>query len=295
MGTTRDTTLQAITVEYEVSEELDGTTPAPVVQIDQSAPNATPFDRDAQIYRPAPVERLGLIDPDLIIGGSIGPRCIPFVTLDTDELGGVDASLDVVGVRVGTESDVVFQRQIRNLDGVVGPVYIDEGFNVPQGSDMRLRGYTAPPGEPVRVRASILVPTSCLDVAAFKGEGEPGQPILTQTTDELPAVEVFSFPLPINTMATLDWTSDGAGFPNGFVPGDSVRVLSTGRRSFSRDAFGAVTELTSSAFTAIFGFAAVSGPTFNAGTERVEFIVGNGAAGQVIDWKTSFTLQRQSA
>lgn len=168
MGTQRPTTPQSLTVEYTVTGSLDGTTPAPELQIDQHASDATPFDEDAQIFRPESVEHLGLIDPDLLVGGSIGTRCIPFLSIDTDQTGAGTASCDVVGVRGGSPSDVFFQKQIRDLAGTAGPIFIDEGFNVPQGSDIRLRGFTVPEGEELRVRVSLMVPADCGEVAAFR-------------------------------------------------------------------------------------------------------------------------------
>jgi len=167
MGTTRPTTPQSLTVEYVVTGSLDGTTPAPQVQIDQNASDATPFDEQAQIFRPSAVENLGLIDPDLLVGGSIGTRCVAFLSLDTEQTGAANASLDVVGVR-GSPADVFFQKQVRDLAGTTGPVFLDEGFNVPQGSDLRLRGFTAEPGGEIRVRITLLVPEDCADVAAFR-------------------------------------------------------------------------------------------------------------------------------
>ncbi len=167
MGTNRPTTPQAITVEWTVTGELDGVTPAPQVNIDPTDDARTKFDEKTQIYLPEAVENLGLIDPDLLIGGSIGVRCIPFLTLDTDETGAPGAAVDVVGVRTGSDDDVFLQRRIEDLAGSPGPVFLDEGFNVPQGSDIRLRGYVAG-ADPIKVRATVLVPASCLEIAAFK-------------------------------------------------------------------------------------------------------------------------------
>ncbi len=167
MGVTRKGVPQSITVEYTVTGALDGETPAPQVIVDPTADDRTPFDAGSQVYRPEPVENLGLIDPDLLVSGSIGVRCIPFVMLDTEETGDASASLDVVAVRLGEDSSVVLQKQIRNLAGTAGPVFLDAGFNVPQGSDVRLRGFVAV-DEPIRVRVTILVADTCEEVAAFR-------------------------------------------------------------------------------------------------------------------------------
>jgi hypothetical protein len=168
MGTNRQTTPQSITVDYLVTGSLDGVSLAPEVIIDQNDPRATPFDTDTQIFRPDPVPNLGLIDPDLLVGGSIGPRCIPFLSIDTTATGDPGASVDIVGVREAGEPDVFFQEQIQSLEGATGPIYLGDGFNVPQGSDIRLDGMSAPAGVPIRVRATILVPASCAEIAAFR-------------------------------------------------------------------------------------------------------------------------------
>jgi hypothetical protein len=163
MGTIRQTTPQSLTVEYTVTGSLDGTTPAPQLQLDQNASDPTPFDQNAHIFRPSAVVNLGLIDPDLMVGGSIGTRVIPFLSFDTEETGAAGASVDVVGVRGGSPSDVFLQKQIADLAGIGGPIFIETNFLVPQGSDVRLVGFSSP----VRVRLTILVSESCQDIAAF--------------------------------------------------------------------------------------------------------------------------------
>jgi len=151
--------LQSLTVEYVVSGSLDGTTPAPPIVTDQGADDSTPFDPENQIYR-VEVENLGLIDPDLGVGGSIGARCIPFLWIDTTALGAVGASVDVVGI---VEDDAKLQTEVESLVGKAGG-YLADGFMVPQGSAIRLSGFTAG-AEPIVVRVSILVPEGCLDFA----------------------------------------------------------------------------------------------------------------------------------
>ena len=152
---------QSLTVEYVVTGSLDGTTPAPTITIDGSDPDATPFSREDQIYR-VEVENLGLIDPDLGIGGSIGARCIPFFWIATDELGELGASLEVVGMGRASAPPRL-QKLLEDLGGKAGTFY-DAGFFVAQGSAIRLGGFVAGPS-PIRVRVSILVPTTCSDFA----------------------------------------------------------------------------------------------------------------------------------
>jgi len=174
---------QSLTVEYVVSGSLDGTTPAPPIVIDQSADDTTPFDRDEQIYR-VEVEDLGLIDPDLGSGGSIGPRCIPFLWLDTEALGTPGASVEVVGI-VGDAAKL--QTEVADLAGEAGG-YLDDGFMVPQGSAIRLSGFSAG-AEPIIVRVSIFIPKGCSDFAlaalarAAESDGGGGRQLLAGVPD----------------------------------------------------------------------------------------------------------------
>jgi len=151
--------LQSLTVEYVVSGSLDGNTPAPRIVIDQSDDDATRFDVADQIYR-VEVENLGLIDPDLGVGGSIGPRCIPFLWIDTEVVGDAGAAAELVGI---VRDAAKLQSVVADLAGDAGG-YLDDGFMVAQGSAIRLSGFTAG-ADPIVVRVSILVPESCLDFA----------------------------------------------------------------------------------------------------------------------------------
>jgi len=152
--------LQTLTVEYTVTGELDGTTPAPPIDLN---PGGTPFDEDSQIYQGGEVENLGLIDPDLVTqGGAIGSRNITSIWIDTEELGAPNAGIDVVGVRA--DGSIALQKEIVDLAGAAGG-FVDDGFLVQQGSDVRVDGFVAQLGEPIRVRMSIAVPKSVSDYA----------------------------------------------------------------------------------------------------------------------------------
>jgi hypothetical protein len=154
--------LQSFTIEYLVTELLDGITEAPPI-VFEPAFNATKFSPDSQVYAGGEVARLGLIDPDAVTGGgTFGPRCIPFLWIDTTAVGDPGAALDVVGVRAG--QNVALQKVVEDLAGDAG-AFIDKGFFVGQGSDIRLNGFTAPPDEPIRVRLTIEVPHDCSDYA----------------------------------------------------------------------------------------------------------------------------------
>lgn len=148
--------LQAITVEYLVTGALDGVTPAEPIDFE-----TTPFNLATQVYEGGTQALLGLIDPDLISGGgSIGSRQIPFLWIDTAAVGQAGAAVEVVGVRAA--DDVALQKVVENLVGQAG-AFVDRGFQVAQGSAIRIQGFTAPAGTPIRVRISICVPKRSSD------------------------------------------------------------------------------------------------------------------------------------
>lgn len=154
--------MQAVTVEYTVTGELDGITPAPAIEL--SGPDAAPYNADNNIYDGGTVQNLGIIDPDFITGGSRGPRMVPFFWIDTTETGGAVASLDIVGIR--RDNELSLQRRIANLAGAAGPdgTYIEQSQIVPQGSALRIRGFEAPSfDDPIRVRISIEIPEDAED------------------------------------------------------------------------------------------------------------------------------------
>jgi hypothetical protein len=150
--------LQSITVEYLVTGALDGTTHAPAIDL-----ATTRFNQDSQIYEGGTVTDLGLIDPDFVTaGGSFGSRIITCLWIDTAAVGAAGAAVDVVGVR--TDGVAELQKLVEDLVGDPG-IFLDKGFLVAQGSEIRLSGFTAPAGEPIRVRVSICVPKDSADYA----------------------------------------------------------------------------------------------------------------------------------
>jgi len=159
---------QSLTVDYLVAGSLDGTTTAPEVQLGQGG---TPFDASAQIYQPAPVEDLGLIDPDLGAGGSIGPRCIGQLLVDLRGEVAPPGSRVIVAAQRGTE--LVELEEVLDLSGET-TAFKGTAFVVPQGAVLLLVGPTAG-AEPILVRVSIETPSDpCLllvALAAAKGSG----------------------------------------------------------------------------------------------------------------------------
>lgn len=117
---------QSVTVDYRVTSAFDGLTPAPEVEL-----GATSTDADSQIYEPAPVERLGVIDPDLGMGGSIGPRCLTQILISWGgQVAPPGSSLDV-GVVFGDQVSAV--RQIADLSGMTSYLNITRPVVIPQG------------------------------------------------------------------------------------------------------------------------------------------------------------------
>jgi hypothetical protein len=164
--------LQSLTVDYLVSGSLDGSTPAPVVS--RNGPNSTPFNRTAQIYEPGEVGALGLIDPDLGAGGSIGPRCVSQLVLDLQ--GQVAPPGARVTVVAETHSGTVELFEVVDLAGktvVVAPV----PFVVPQGGAIQVEGFAAG-SEAVLIRVSIETPKDVSELLAMlaiaKGSGGNG-------------------------------------------------------------------------------------------------------------------------
>jgi parallel beta-helix repeat protein len=166
------TPLQSLTVDYLVSGALDGSTPAP--EVSRSPDDATPFDKDAQIYEPKPVEQLGVVDPDLGFGGSIGPRCIGQLLVDLR--GEVAAAGAKVYVAAQKGDELIELYSVLDLAGVsVGVAAVP--FVIPQGGVLVLQGASAG-AEPILIRLSIETPEDpCQLLAALaiaQGEGGGG-------------------------------------------------------------------------------------------------------------------------
>jgi hypothetical protein len=155
---------QSITVDYIVRGSLDGVTPAPRVVL-----GSTRIGQDDQIYQ-VEVENLGLIDPDLGFGGSIGPRCLTQLGVDFGGIiptGGFLSVLFIAPDRqfpIGTLFTFAGQPSV----GTLSPIL------VPQGSGLILDGVTAG-ANPILVRVTIEVPDDpCTLGALLASAGDPG-------------------------------------------------------------------------------------------------------------------------
>lgn len=143
---------QPYTIEFTVLGDLDGFTLSPPIDVPSTN------DDPQQIYRPNIVDSLGLIDVDYIVAaegdgrlGAVGARIVQVVWINSPVVGGASAAIQVVDNVDGTP---IVQRTIAPLVGLQ-TFYQDTPFLVPQGSMLRLLGFSNPSGSPIKVRLTI--------------------------------------------------------------------------------------------------------------------------------------------
>jgi len=128
---------QTVTVQYDVTV-FDGETQSLPFE-----PETTGQTSDDQITRIS-AEAIGLIDPtfDALEGdGGLGNRFIPWLLVDgRGVVGSAGAALEVVALN--DDGSVIVQETIADLAGV-GRLYTRAGILVPQGSRLRISGFTA--------------------------------------------------------------------------------------------------------------------------------------------------------
>jgi len=162
---------QSITVDYLVTGTFDGVTPAPEIEL-----GGTSTDDQSQIYQADQSEALGVIDPDLQDGGSIGPRCITqfLVLIPTGSTVDPGARVTVEAERDGEYLELF---EVTTL--AVGGAVVLRPFIVPQGAVIRIAGVQAG-SEDIGVRVTTdVVSDPCKIqtlVAATGGEGPSGGP-----------------------------------------------------------------------------------------------------------------------
>jgi hypothetical protein len=147
---------QTLTVQYDATE-LDGVTPSVSFSRDDTAAGHIPPDDDG-IYRVDQNGPLGLVDPSLGVGGSMGDRFILWMEIMPDA-----PSIITVQI-VDAQAPTVVMRIIEPVQPVVTVLYRSSFFRVPQGGLLRIIGT---PGVPARVRLRIsIMPDTCCDDAA---------------------------------------------------------------------------------------------------------------------------------
>ena len=90
---------QVFTVEYVVTDELDGVTEAPAFEVDPQDPDYEVPAPDG-IYR-REVDRLGLIDPDLGEGNTRGNRLVAWAWVRGPIAADASAAIEVIDDRNG--------------------------------------------------------------------------------------------------------------------------------------------------------------------------------------------------
>jgi hypothetical protein len=150
---------QVFTVEYLVPGRLDGVTPSPAFSVDRSAENFKQSDPDGVFRFDADEMQsltggdLGLLDLTTPFDGTqnlFANRLVTWFYLDAPGAPGAGgAAVDSVDVRDG-----VVTRQILHAALTGREDFFGTGFFVPQGSRLRVDGFTAA-AEPILVRANV--------------------------------------------------------------------------------------------------------------------------------------------
>lgn len=134
---------QQITVEFQVNGELDGTTPAPRISLDASDPDYVRPDERGIIV--VPIQgNLGVIDPDLSGGrSSRGPRCIPWVWIDSPVPGDLFAQVATLDALPDQGLLIPFPQRQKTFTGGLPEFFTDSPIPVPMGSVLGILGYPA--------------------------------------------------------------------------------------------------------------------------------------------------------
>lgn len=175
-------------MDYEAPAGFDGVTPAPEVEL-----GLTPTDGDSQVYQP-PAEDgfLGVIDPDLGFGGSVGPRCISQLVVEVgDGTLGPDPKVTVEAERDG-EFMELYEVGVITTSGLV---VARAPFIVPQGAVIRIFGVDAG-SEPCRVRMTSSLPADVCQLEAVLGLGSGGETCLCPPSFAWIILAVNGIPVP---------------------------------------------------------------------------------------------------
>lgn len=145
---------QTLTVQYDGVTDLDGVTPSVAFSRDPTSPDYIEPDASG-IYHVPQNGPLGLVDPDLGVGGSMGDRWISWLELAPE----VASTISVA--TVDGEEPTLQLAAIEPAQLVASVLFRNTRFRCPQGGLIRLGG-TAGAATKVRLRIS-LEPETCCD------------------------------------------------------------------------------------------------------------------------------------
>lgn len=204
-----------LTVQY-LATSLDGATPSIPFSTDSGNPDFIPPNPSGIYVVPragVEVPALGLIDPDQGVGGSMGDRFIPWMSVFVDVATTVTISIvdaeDPGADLLVLEADVVVTPEL--------PLYRNSCFRVPQGGQIRI--VTADP-TPARVRLRIIV--SIEETCDDSSGGANG------ATGDAPMQELIldAYSVAFNAMTPVEGGVN-LNVPTGFTPVVWTRVLTT--------------------------------------------------------------------
>ena len=134
---------QQLTVEFQVFGALDGSTPAPKISRDPTSPDYIVPDARGIIV--VPVQgNLGLIDLDLSGGTATrGPRCIPWLYLDSPVPGEAFSTFGVLDANPGPGVPVPQPQSTGPVTGGIPEFYSESPVCVAMGSVFGVFGYPA--------------------------------------------------------------------------------------------------------------------------------------------------------
>lgn len=150
--------MRPLGLEYIVSGQLDGTTPAPEFGV---PPTPGPYDPSSQILSFS-VDNLGLIDLTGLPGGSgqLADRIVKWIII-------LGPNVPTNNRNVGVSFDGGTGQNDLEIGAAALGVYSRRCIRVPQTAALRLDGMAANPGDPVIVRMGIWMPQTKLELAAM--------------------------------------------------------------------------------------------------------------------------------
>jgi hypothetical protein len=150
--------MRPLGLQYIVSGQLDGITPAPSFGV---PPTRGPYDPDSQMLT-FEVEDLGLVDLTGLAGGSgqLADRIVKWIIILGPSVPFNDRNIGVAF------DDGIGQNDVEIGAAALG-VYSRQCIRVPQTASLRLDGMAASPTEPVVVRMGVWMPQTKLELAAM--------------------------------------------------------------------------------------------------------------------------------